>query len=239
MEYVPFFVSLLFVLTTALAGLFWYKATHGSTRFLWGMLGWLAAVALFALAGFFTVTHTLPPRFILMVAPPLVAIIALFVTPMGKRFLDGLPLRTLTLLHVVRIPVELILALLAMYKAVPQLMTFEGRNFDLISGLSAPLVYYFGFVRKKWSTRVLLLWNVLCLLLLLNIVVHGVLAAPSPFQQFAFDQPNKALMYFPFVWLPSFIVPTVLLAHIAAIRKLLLPSEIKTEGSAWAASKSA
>jgi glycerol-3-phosphate acyltransferase PlsY len=57
--------------------------------------------------------------------------------------------------------------------------------------------------------------------LLLNIVVNAVLSLPYPFQQFAFDQPNVAVLYFPFTWLPCFIVVIVLYSHLAAIRKLL------------------
>jgi hypothetical protein len=63
----------------------------------------------------------------------------------------------------------------------------------------------------------------------LNIVVNAALSAPVPFQQFAFDQPNIAVLYFPFVWLPGFIVPLVLFAHLAAIQKLY--SEHEKSGS--------
>jgi hypothetical protein len=55
---------------------------------------------------------------------------------------------------------------------------------------------------------------------LLNIVINAVLSIPSPFQQFAFEQPNVAVLYFPFVWLPCCIVPIVLFAHLAAIKQL-------------------
>jgi hypothetical protein len=67
-----------------------------------------------------------------------------------------------------------------------------------------------------------LVWNFICLGLLFNIVVHAVLSAPLPFQQLAFDQPNVAILYFPYVWLPAFIVPVVLLSHLVAIRKLII-----------------
>jgi hypothetical protein len=67
-----------------------------------------------------------------------------------------------------------------------------------------------------------LLWNLVCLGLLLNIILNAVLSAPVPFQKFAFDQPNIAVLYFPFVWLPSCVVPLVLLSHLAAIRKLYI-----------------
>jgi hypothetical protein len=61
---------------------------------------------------------------------------------------------------------------------------------------------------------------VICLGLLINIVSNAILSAPFPFQQFAFDQPNIAVLYFPFIWLPCCVVPLVLLSHLAAIRQL-------------------
>lgn len=61
-----------------------------------------------------------------------------------------------TILHTIRIGVEIVLYGLFFYKAVPGLMTFEGRNMDIISGLSAPLVYYFGYKKVKLSTATIL-----------------------------------------------------------------------------------
>lgn len=63
-----------------------------------------------------------------------------------------------------------------------------------------------------------MLWNLICLGLLLNIVVLAILSAPSPFQILAFDQPNIAITHFPYVWLPSVVVPIVLFSHLVAIR---------------------
>ena len=111
-------------------------------------------------------------------------------------------------------------------------MTFEGRNFDILSGLSAPVVFYAVFIRRWMSRNLLLGWNIICLGLLINIVVHAVLAAPFDFQQLAFEQPNLAIFYFPFVWLPACIVPIVLLSHLAAIRQLVLhPERMSLSGS--------
>jgi hypothetical protein len=100
-------------------------------------------------------------------------------------------------------------------------MTFEGRNFDILSGITAPIIAYWCFKSQKPKYKILLLWNFICLGLLINIVINGLLSAPLPFQQFAFDQPNVALMYFPFVWLPCCVVPIVLISHLASIRKIL------------------
>jgi hypothetical protein len=105
-------------------------------------------------------------------------------------------------------------------QGVPEIMTFEGRNFDILAGLTAPLITYFGFVKRSISTRIILVWNLVCLALLLNIAITGFLSAPSPLQKLAFEQPNIAVLYFPFSWLVSFIVPVVLLGHLTAIRQL-------------------
>ncbi|HYK56589.1 MAG TPA: hypothetical protein VEV15_08905 [Flavisolibacter sp.] len=110
---------------------------------------------------------------------------------------------------------------------MPQLMTFEGRNLDVLSGLTAPLIYYYGFVKKSLGAKTLLAWNVVCLAILSFTVVNAVLSAPTPFQQFGFDQPNIAVLYFPFVWLPGTVVPLVYFSHLASIRRLL--KEIKTK----------
>ena len=52
-----------------------------------------------------------------------------------------------------------------------QLMTFEGTNFDIISGITAPFIYYFGYVRRSAGRKLLIAWNIMCMLLLANVVI--------------------------------------------------------------------
>jgi len=59
---------------------------------------------------------------------------------------------------------------------------------------------------------------------LFNIVLTAILSAPLPIQQLAFDQPSIAVMYFPFVYLPGFIVPIVLFSHLVSLKKLMQAS---------------
>lgn len=221
METLPIYISVVFVLTTLLTALLLYKASDNSKAILIIALLWLGLQAAAGLAGFYTVTKGTPPRFALLLIPPMVFIIIMFLTKKGRAFIDGFDIKTLTVLHIVRVPVELTLYWLFLHKAVPQVMTFEGRNFDILCGLTAPLVYYWGCVKNVISRKVILGWNIICLILVLNIVVTAVLSTPLPFQKFGFEQPNVALFYFPFIWLPCFVVPVVLLAHLAAIRQLV------------------
>jgi hypothetical protein len=219
---VPAYLGLAFVLITGLAVGLFYRAAHHSKVVLGLLLAWLLGQGAVSLSGFYTVTAALPPRLALLLGPALLLIAGLLATPRGRRFLDGLRLDRLTLLHVVRIPVELVLLGLYLHQAVPQLMTFEGRNWDVLSGLTAPVVYYLAR-RQRLSRAGLIVWNVLGLGLLLNIVGNALLSVPGPLQRFGFEQPNVAILHFPFVWLPGCVVPLVLLAHLAALWQLRQP----------------
>lgn len=221
MENLPSFISIVFGLTAILTVLLFYKAANYSRVVLYVLCGWLLLQTVISLSGFYTVTDTLPPRLALAAGPMFIGIALLFFTTKGKQFIDGLDIKTLTLLHTIRIPVEVVLFWLYMESMVPELMTFEGRNFDILSGFTAPIIWYFGFVKKNLSPKIILIWNFICLGLLLNIVINAILSAPFPFQQFALDQPNIAVLYFPFVWLPGCVVPLVLLSHLVVIRRLI------------------
>jgi hypothetical protein len=221
MEKLPFYISPFFILITLLTVFLFYKASNRSRITVIVLLALLAIQAVIGLSGFFRVTNTTAPRFLLLIAPPLLCIVVFFITKKGRLFMDSFDAKRLTLLHTIRIPVEIGLFILCSYQVIPALMTFEGRNFDIIAGLTAPFVYYFGFLKNKLSPRLLLAWNFICLGLLANIVTNAILSAPFPFQQFGFDQPNIALLYFPYVWLAGCIVPLVLFSHLATIRQLL------------------
>lgn len=218
----PFNIPFLMVVTALATALMLHKASGNNNRVLWITGGWLALQAAVSLTGFYHNDFSLPPRFALLVGPPLIFIIALFFSSGGKNFLDNLDLKALTWLHIVRIPVEMCLLWLYREGQIPVEMTFEGRNFDILSGLSAPFVVWLAFSQNATARRgPLLLWNVVCLGLLLNIVGTAVASSPYFARSFGFESVNNAVFYFPFVWLPCLIVPIVFLAHVAAIRKLL------------------
>jgi hypothetical protein len=219
MEQVSMVLQIAFILVTFITVWLFYRATNKSILFLAIMAIWMILQYFLGQSGFYTNGFSRPPRFLLLIAPPLLVLIVLLLTKKGRQLIDSLDMPTLTILHAVRIPVEMILYFLFLAKAIPAIMTFEGRNFDIIAGLTAPIVYYVGFVKKQVSNTVILLWNMACLALLVNIVVVAVLSAPGPFQQFAFDQPNIAIAHFPFNWLASVVVPLVLVGHLAALRR--------------------
>jgi len=217
----PDSLMIIFMLTVILTFLLFINALRNKATAAIVSVIWLAVTGILSFKGVFQDTATIPPRLMIVIVPAILLIIILMTTKSGKRFTDSIDLKKLTLVHIVRVPVEITLFMLSSHKLIPELMTFAGRNFDILSGITAPIIYLICFKNSQVKNRVLLLvWNFICLGLLLNIVINALLAAPFPFQQFAFDQPNIAILYFPFTWLPCFIVMIVLYSHLAAIRQL-------------------
>ncbi len=237
-ENLPDYFTIIFGLTTLMALVIFYVAVDNSKgcsynvnapNIIIGLTFWLI---LQAFLSFYNVykdpshLNIIPPYIALFgTIPTLIAILIFFFTKKGKMFIDSLPLKTLTYLHVVRVPVEVMLYMLFIEKAVPSVMTFVGYNFDIIAGITAPFIAYFGFTKKILSNKIILIWNYISLALLLNIVSLAVLSAPTPLQLFGKDQPNIAILNFPYSWLPTFIAPLILLSHLIAIRRLRFSDE--------------
>lgn len=188
---------------------------------LWMLIQWLTASA-----GFYKNFVSVFPRMFWAVIPAVMAVVYFGII---RNNIHHFNLRHLTLIHLVRIPVELLLLCLYYDKEVPVEMTFEGRNFDILAGITALLVFHRWFYSSRKGLKALLIWNFAALALLFNIVITAVLSLPLPFQVFGQAQPNIAVTYFPFIWLPAVVVPVVLFAHIISIRKILM--EIKNQNN--------
>lgn len=226
-ENLPWYISITFILTTFITvGFFLYAVkqtvfeTTAAKIFSFLIAFWLIFQTILSVGGFYLVTDAVPPRLMLTGILPAFLTIILYFIFARKTFVEKLPLKTSTLLHIIRVPVEIVLFWLFQEKLVPELMTFEGRNFDILSGLTAPIVYWLAFRNGKINRPLLIVWNILALGLLINIVTNAILSFPFPFQQFAFDQPNRALLYFPYIWLPTVVVPIVLFSHLISLWQL-------------------
>lgn len=212
--------QLLFICITLLCGNVLYRATNKSKPILWAWWGLVALQGLLGLVGVYQV-NTVPPRFPLLILPALGLTIWAFSNAAFKQHILQFNLKALTLLHTLRVLVEVVLYFLFTEKLIPVEMTFEGLNFDIVTGLTAPLVCWFAFNNNKVNKSLLIAFNCMGLLLLSIIVVVAILSAETPLQQFGYTQPNVAVTYFPYIWLPAVVVPTMLFAHLAALYKLV------------------
>ena len=116
---------------------------------------------------------------------------------------------------------ELILWALFLEGVIGKQMTFEGRNFDVLVGITAVPVAYLIASGKLKSKAAMMTWNIFGLIMLANIVSVAILSTPLPFRVFTEGPANTVIAYFPFVWLPGFVVPVAFAMHLFSIRKAL------------------
>lgn len=227
MENVPPYVSIVFILTAFAAVGFLLQMVKSvgldsrPSKFLLFLLPlWILFQAALSIGGFFNDTRIFPPRIFLFGVLPALATLSVYLVFFRSSFVERLPWGLLTLVHIVRIPVELTLYWLYQSGQVPKIMTFAGANFDILSGLAALIAFAFGFPAGRPRKWLIAAFNIIGLLLLINIVSLAVLSVPTPIQQFGFEQPNRAVLFFPYSWLPALVVPIVLFSHIASLIKL-------------------
>ncbi len=215
----PLWINLLFITTVALTLTIFHFSNSKPNKLSVLILLWSLIHSILAYCGFYQNTEVFPPR-VGLVLLPVTFFIGWACRPKAQAwFLKARNTKISTFLHIVRFPVEIVLFQLFVYDMVPLLMTFEGRNFDIIAGLTAPIIGICYL--KNWiSKKVLLGWNIIGLCLVLFILFNGILSAELPFQQFGFEQPNQAILYFPFILLPATIVPIVIWTHLSDIISL-------------------
>lgn len=218
-EHLPNWINILFLVTTLATIIFFYYANNKPNKLLILFLVWCVFQSILAYSGFYQDTKAIPPRFILVLLPSTLLLIWGLLPKQRTWMLENRNIRISTFLHTIRIPMEFVLLFLFIHKMIPQLMTFEGRNFDIVAGITALIIGYL-YAKGKVNQKQMIIWNVFGLCLILFILVNGLLSAELPFQQFGFEQPNLALNYFPFVLLAAIVVPIVIYTHITDIIKL-------------------
>jgi len=142
---------------------------------------------------------------------------------LGRHLARYVPLWALVAVQGFRLPLEL--AMHAMYERgiMPGVMSYSGRNFDIVTGATAIAVAIL-VKRGIGGSRLVAGWNVLGLALLVNVVTVAILATPR-FAYFGPESLNTWVTYPPFVWLPAVMVLAALTGHLLIFRALRFPLE--------------
>jgi hypothetical protein len=178
---------------------------------------WMGATAALGFSGVLAPSLDSPPPIGLLIVAVFAATLWVTLGPWGRK-LSSLPFWMLIGFQVFRLPVELILWALAEQGRGPALLSLEGRNFDILTGLTAPLVAW--VVRRKPNKPLVVAWNILGLALVLNVVVHAQLSMPSPFRQIVVEPDPVIVTRFPYVWLPMVLVPMAVAGHLLCLRQV-------------------
>jgi len=215
-DFLPPWINYLFIASVVYAIIFFHFNNRKSTKTTILIIVWSIIQSILAKSGFYLNTNVMPPRFLLVLIPVSAFILFGIFSQRNSNAQKNKLQEYQVLIHAVRLPIEIVLYYLFIYKMLPELMTFRGRNFDILAGFTAPIIAYLLF-KKKLSTSTMIVWNSLGLLLVLFVFVNGILSSELPIQIFGFEQPNRAMSYFPFILLPATVVPIIIYTHIKDI----------------------
>jgi hypothetical protein len=190
-----------------------------------GIVFWLSILAALAFSGFFQNFDILPPRIGIALIPPIILTFVLLFSKSFYKILYHIPQSWLIYIQSFRIVMEIFLWLGFIAGFVPPQMTFEWLNFDIIVGITALMAGYTFFGRGRYRRFEAIIWNFFGIVLLLNILLIALLSTPFPFQVFFNEPVNTMVAYFPFIWIPGFVVPFAFAMHVFSLKQLILNKE--------------
>jgi hypothetical protein len=140
-----------------------------------------------------------------------------------RRLLAELPPWQPVALQTFRVGGELAFRRLNAEGVAPVQVTFEGRNFDALVGLTAPVVpagIAFGWV----GPRITIARNLFGLAMLANAIGTVATSTPGPLHLGWFGETFTAIAALPVIWIPALLAPIGVSLHIASIRQALARS---------------
>lgn len=179
---------------------------------------WVIAVLADAASGHLRQWSRMPPPFFILFVFIVVFGIVIARSGVGDRLARGIPLAYLVGFQSFRLPLELVMHRAYTEGVMPLQMSYSGRNFDIVTGVTA-LVLAVVMTRKRVSKGIVLAWNWMGLALLANIV--GVAMASTPrFHYFGTDHLNTFVAHPPYVLLPAVMVLAAWAGHLVIFRAL-------------------
>ena len=183
-----------------------------------GLCVWLGGTAALAQSGVLSNWASLPPRWPLLPITALGTFVLLGQTLIFRRLLAEVPPWQPVALQTFRVGVELAFWRLHVEGIAPVQVTFEGRNFDGLVGLTAPVVAA-GIAFGRLGPRMTIAWNLFGLAMLFNAIGTVATSTPGPLH---LDWPGElftAVVAWPVVWIPALLAPVGIFLHVVSIRQ--------------------
>lgn len=178
---------------------------------------WIGLLIVLGVMGIFNIGEARPPKIMGVLLPPVITIVVLMISKPFKQLLDTTPPNWATGLQSFRIGVEIVLFLLAVNALAPVEMSFEGRNFDILVGISAiGITFWLGRQPEK-ARKAVIVWNFLGMAILAVVVVTGIGSALGVIET---HPKNTFIGEFPYMLLPGFLVPAAYFLHLVSLRQL-------------------
>lgn len=214
-----FLIFVVAVILLLAAGIVRYLSPSHRLPALLGLTAWIAYGGTLGYLGVIANTSTLPPGMFYLLVPIILFIIFMARSRIGESVALSFPLWLLMGLESFRLVVEIFLHQLWLDGDIPKMLTYQGANFDILIGISAPIVAWL-LASRRISNQMALAWNVIGIAMLANVALRGVLTTAGPLHIIATEVPNVAIVTFPFTYIPGLMVPLALVLHVLSIRAL-------------------
>lgn len=175
---------------------------------------WLGGLSAVVASGFVSAAP-MPRLPFIFVAINLVSLIAGLAAP-GRWVATTVPLAWLVAFQGFRLPLELILHDWAARGTIPGTMTWNGQNWDIISGIVALIAAPFA----PRSRAVAWAANLIGFALLLNVGRVALMSSPLPFA-WPVEPPLQLAFHLPYALIAPVCVGGALFGHVALTRALL------------------
>lgn len=181
---------------------------------------WIAFICALGQTQFLADFSAVPPRLLIFWLIIFASAILFVRSKTGHMVAMQTPLWILVGFHCFRVLAEWTLYAGYQEGIFPVQMTFEGMNYDIISGLfalvSIPILY-----RCPNQKSIAWAFNIVGIALLITITVVATLSAQTPLRYFMNDPPNTAVAYMPHILLPGVLVHAAYTGHFLLTIRLL------------------
>lgn len=184
-----------------------------------GLVAWITYGGILGYFGVIANASATPPGLFYMLAPIIMLVMFMARSRIGGKIALSFPLWLLMGMESFRLVVEVFLHQLWQDGQLPKMLTYEGANFDILIGISAPVVAWL-LISGRISNRMALAWNAIGIAMLANVAVRAILTSPGPLHYISTEVPNVAIGTFPFTYIPGLMVPLALILHVLSIRAL-------------------
>ena len=180
---------------------------------------WIAYVSVISYSGILT-DFSLPPRLPLLIVIPAVAGGILFTgVRRFKEVLRQTPPHLPVYFQSFRIVVELLIFGAFLEGVFPERVTFQGLNFDIIVGISAPVTAYL-YQREIISFRGILWWNLVSMTIL-SVTVYSFISTYY-FTDYVARLGNSDFTKMPYLLLASVLLPVAAFLHVFSLRQIMI-----------------
>lgn len=164
--------------------------------------------------------YSLPPKFpLLIILPFSIACVFLYRLVKKSAVIETVKMEYLVLFQGFRIAVEIMLYYTFVIGVIPETATFDGYNFDMIMGISAPLLFLL-MKRGKVSNFFLKIWNIFGIVMILFVAI--IIGSSMYFPQL-WDYKSivsEDFLSFPYFLIAACIAPWAIAVHVIALAKL-------------------